>query len=74
MMALLTLEQAAARLDTPRETIQEWVRLGLLPLHEAPVSSPHGEQHVEEEELLRIAESMGWLQLSQQNWDDAEEN
>ena len=72
-MALLTLEQAAARLGTPRETIEEWVRLGLISLHPALASSPHGEHHVTEEELLRTAESVGWLQLSQRNWDDAEE-
>jgi hypothetical protein len=29
---------------------------------------------VEEEELFRVGESMGWLYLSQENWDDVEEN
>ena len=72
-MALSTLDQAAARLDTPRETIQEWVRLGLISFQPAPASSAAGDQYVAEEELLRTAESVGWLQLSQQNWDDVEE-
>jgi hypothetical protein len=73
-MVLLTLEQAAARLDTPRDTIEEWIRLGLLSVRPSPLSPPPpGEQCVAEEELFRIADSVGWLHLSQQNWDDAEE-
>ena len=74
-MGIINVDEAAAKLDTPRDTIEEWIRLGLLSLQPSPrTSPPHGEQWVAEEEVLRIAESVGWLHLSQQNWDDAEEN
>ena len=35
-IALLTLEEAAARIDVPRETIEEWIRSGLLTTRRLP--------------------------------------
>jgi len=72
-MGLLTIPEAAVKLDTQRETIEQWIELGLLAVHPPPVStSVPAEKWVAEEELFRIAESVGWLHLSQQNWDDIE--
>jgi hypothetical protein len=81
-MALITLEEAAARTGAARETIEEWVKSGLLAVQERPrpASSPPGdlgrqsmEKCVDEEELFDVAENMGWLELSSENWDDDED-
>jgi hypothetical protein len=82
-MALITLEEAAARIGVPQETVEDWVKRGLLSRHERPSPStlPPGplrlvrlEQCVDEEQLTDVAESLGWLQLSADNWDNDEED
>jgi hypothetical protein len=78
-MAWLTLEEAAARIGAPRETLEEWVQHGLLAVHaQSPPGSPPAdlpgvknlEEYVDEDELLERAESLGWFELSAENWDD----
>jgi hypothetical protein len=80
-MALLTLEEAAVRIGVPRETLKDWVQQGLLTVHgqpprESPTAEPPGvkssEEYVDEEELFERAESLGWFELSAENWDDDE--
>jgi hypothetical protein len=75
VMALITVRDAATKLDTSPETVEDWIQLGLLAVTAAPSVAPSpGERYVEEDELFHIAETMGWLYLSQQNWDDIEES
>ena len=81
-MALIPLAEAASRLDVTRETIEEWCRDGLLTLRSLPrpTQLPPGtaktlqtEPWVDEEELAEVAESLGWLKLSEDQWDSAED-
>jgi hypothetical protein len=88
-MRLLTLDEAAAKIDAPRETIEEWIRLGLLTVHSGPqLSQPavgqssvkerlaaksQVEQRIDEDELFDVAEREGWLELGAENWDGDEE-
>jgi hypothetical protein len=70
-MAIISVEEAAAKLDASLEIIEDWI--GLLSPQPGPSQTP-GKQFVVEEELYRVADGMSWLHLSQQNWDDAEEH
>jgi hypothetical protein len=81
-MALLTLDEAAARIGASRETIDEWVRIGLMTVQEGPdkinlpIALPGNsqpEKYVEEEELFEQAESAGWFELGTENWDSIED-
>ncbi len=87
-MALISLETAAQKLGVPLERIEQWVQQGLLTVKlkmpETPrtlettkrsqVSTPALVQRmVDEDELMEVAESLGWLQLSEEGWDDGEE-
>jgi hypothetical protein len=73
-MALITLAEAASRLDVTRETIEAWGRACLLTLHSRPHTGlPQTEPCVDEEELAEVAESLGWLKRSEDGWDSAEE-
>jgi len=64
---MISLDEAAARLGLSPQTIEEWAEKGLLHVHVR-------EQQVDEEELAQVAESLGWLQLSAEDWDDDERN
>jgi hypothetical protein len=73
-MALISLEQAAIRLGVPQPTIEEWGQQGLVniqppagPSDGTPASSEN--RYVEEDELIDVAESLGWLSLSAGDWD-----
>jgi len=76
---LLSLEQAAHRLGTTQDEVQRWIDEGLLsvfrqepfPSHQ-PSGSASPEVKVDEDELLEVAETVGWLRLSAAAWDDAE--
>jgi hypothetical protein len=81
-MPLLTLDEAAVRLGTSRETIDQWIRSGVLSVHQRPQpnGSPDGvigtarlEPCVDEDELFDKADSMGWLMLSAEAWDRTED-
>ena len=76
-MSLITLEKAAARLGTPLKTIEEWAQQGWLNIHEqgSTLTSNLGsvEKLVEEDQLLEIAETLGWLELSGDRWDETED-
>ena len=81
-MSLLTLEEAADRLGVSRQTIEAWVGQGLLtacPGPDAPNLPPRvgevapGVCYIDEDRLRDLAESLGWLQLSSENWDGDEE-
>jgi len=72
-MALITLAEAAARHEVPRATLEEWIRLGLLPLQTANNGAPPvagADQLVDEDAFADLVESMGWLQHSSENLDD----
>ena len=80
-MAQISLDQAARQKGIPRQTLEAWAEKGLLTLHtcrqpSVPPSaedSGAGEKVVDEEELDRVAESVGWLTLSDQGWEETEE-
>jgi hypothetical protein len=69
-MSMISLGEAATRLGLSPEAIEEWAQKGLLHVH--TVGMVVKEQQVDEEELAEIAESLGWLQLSAEGWDDDE--
>jgi hypothetical protein len=80
-MAMISLDEAAIRLGLSLEAIEEWANKGLLHVHTigtpgdlppALVEPGVREQQVDEEELAQVAESLGWLQLSTEDWDDDE--
>jgi len=65
-MSMISLGEAAFRFGLSPEAIEEWAKKGLLHVHDVVVK----EQRVDEEELAQVAESLGWLRLSAENWDD----
>ncbi len=76
-MALIPLELAAEGLGINGETIKDWARQGLLSIHSTLSGSSEGvspvttvQQLVDEDELAEVAESLGWLQLSAEGWDE----
>ena len=78
-MSMISLDEAATRLGLSLEAIEEWANKGLLHVHTVvnPRDLPPGsvglvvrEQQVDAEELSQVAESLGWLQLSAEDWDD----
>ncbi len=80
-MALVTLDEASARLGVARGTIEDWARQGLVTLRprllpENPPPGSSAEERadpcVEEDQLVDVAESLGWLQLSGDGWDGEE--
>jgi hypothetical protein len=76
-MPKISLDEAATRFGLSSETIEEWAKKGLLHVDtvETPGYFPPAcvtEQQVDEEELAQVAESLGWLQVSAENWDDEE--
>jgi hypothetical protein len=82
-MALISLGKAADRVGVSCETIESWVSQGLLTIHiitqpSAMLSGTLGvltvERCVDEEQLVQVAESLGWLHLSSEGWDGAEED
>ncbi|HEV2949080.1 MAG TPA: hypothetical protein VGX70_17020 [Gemmataceae bacterium] len=80
-MAQISLDQAAAIRGVPRQTLEAWVNQGLLTLQPCRQSTtPQGvdkseaaENVIDEEELDRIVESVGWLRLSDQGWEGTQE-
>ena len=75
-MALVTLEQAATRLGTSVQTLANWIEQGSLATHSvAPScdSGPNPTQLVDEEEVARLAETFGWLEISAASWDTAKD-
>ncbi len=80
-MPLITLEEAAARLGVSADVIEDWGRRGLVVIqHGASPPAPPadargrgGEPCVEEEQVAELAESLGWLHLSGEHWDEDEE-
>ncbi len=80
-MPMISLNEAASRLGLSLETIEEWANKGLLHVHTVvkadnlpPPSVGHGAltRQVDEDELGQLAESLGWLQLSAEDWDSDE--
>jgi hypothetical protein len=78
-MSMISLNEAATRFGLSPETIEEWAKKGLLHVHSVvtPGELPPAfvglvvkEQQVDAEELAQVAESLGWLQLSAEDWDD----
>ena len=78
-MSLISRDEAAAQFGLSTEAIDEWTKKGLLHVH--TVVTPDGlpptfvglavkeQQVVDAEELAEVPESLGWLQLSAENWD-----
>jgi hypothetical protein len=77
-MALIPLALAAKRLGTDEETIKDWAQQGLLSIRRQPLKRsepPEGvssfavvQELVDEDEVMEVAESLGWLQLSAEGW------
>src|SRR5262249_40212576 len=65
-MARITLEEAAVRLGISNAVLAEMAQRGLFALH----GGPHEKPCVDETELADLAESLGWLQLSADRWED----
>lgn len=63
-MSLISVTDAASRLRLHPETIEDWGRRGLLDVD--------SDQMVDEEKLGDLVESLGWLQLSADAWDEGE--
>jgi hypothetical protein len=80
-MAQISLSKAAAIRGIPRQTLEEWAEKGLLTLYavrgpalsQNSQSSEPEEKVVDEDEVDRIVESVGWLNLSGQDWEDTQE-
>jgi hypothetical protein len=81
-MAQISLDEAAVRRGVARKTLEAWAAKGLLTLHPSPRSSkqPQGSEDaepvdnlVDEDELDRVVESLGWLHLSESGWEGSEE-
>jgi hypothetical protein len=79
-MAQIPLDQAAVRRGIPRQTLEAWAEKGLLTLHPSPRSSKQApasgdlepDKLVDEDELDRVVESLGWLHLSEPGWEVSE--
>jgi hypothetical protein len=76
-MPMISLDEAATRFGLPPEVIEEWAKKGLLHVHTdiTPGYYPPAwveEQQVDGEVLARVAESLGWLHHSVEDWDDDE--
>ena len=79
-MSMISLDEAAARFRLSAEVIEEWAKKGLLHIQTVVTSGGQPppfvvglvvkEQQVDEEELIQVAESLGWLQLSAEDWED----
>jgi hypothetical protein len=80
-MAQISLKQAALQKGIPRQTLEAWARQGLLTLQpsrmpsgsQATEDSRSEDQLVDEDELNQVIESVGWLQISDRDWENAEE-
>jgi len=70
-MGLISLEEAANRLRMRSTTLEQWSERGLLLLHVpgGRAATPRAQRFVEEEELSEVAEKLGWLFLSADNWE-----
>jgi len=79
-VALISLELAAERLGISTQTIERWAQQGLLSIHirshapakEGMLCFVTVERLIDEDELADVAESLGWLQLSAEGWDEGE--
>ncbi len=74
-MALIPVSEATTRFGVPHETLRDWSDRGLLAFHPRPATAgaTAAEGYVDDEQLADLVESMGWLQLSAEHWDDGEE-
>lgn len=82
-MAYISLDDAAARSGIPPRTLQALSEKGLITIHERPCSTSQRpelsnlitvEQFVDDEELNRVVESLGWLKISGQGWEGKSSN
>jgi hypothetical protein len=75
-MSLKTISEAASQVGVKREILEDWIKRGLLTVHSSAAEVPgnqEGEKCVDEEQLVSVAESLGWLQLSAESWDGEED-
>ena len=72
-VGLITTADAATRLGIPLVTLDDWVKRGLLTVHQGPPTTPtvlgvcgllSATPCVDEDQLYAVADSLGWLQLS----------
>lgn len=73
-MTLISFDEAATRLGMPRQTVEDWVRRGLLSMQAGASAngSPGSLPCIDEEELAHLAESIGWLSHSTDQWESDE--
>jgi hypothetical protein len=77
----LSLEEAARCLGTTQDEVQRWIDEGfLVAWRQIECSSnqasdaPPSEIQVNEDELWEVAETIGWLRLSAESWDNAKDD
>ena len=68
-MPMISIAEAAVRAGVSAQEIETWGARGLLAIHATPQ-----QRSVDEDQFSEVIETLGWLQLSTQNWDDAEDD
>lgn len=66
-MARIPVSEAAAHGGVSVNDIETWANLGLLRIH-----GEGKEPAVDADQFRDLMENFGWLRISAQNWDDAE--
>jgi hypothetical protein len=79
-MAMIEIETGAKHLGVPTETVEAWIKQGLLPVQVRDVTPPAGttgvlvrQRFIDDDELRQVAESLGWLEIAGSGWDGPEE-
>ena len=75
---LIPIETAAKQVGVTVQTLETWAEQGLLAIQEQ--SSPCGadgppklQRLLDQDQLHQLTESLGWLKLSGEGWDNAED-
>jgi len=68
-MALISIAEAAAQAGVSEQDIEAWATRGLLEIH-----AEAQQRAVDADQFHDVIESLGWLHISSQNWDGAEDD
>ena len=68
VMALIPIAEAASQAGVSVQDIEGWAARGLIDIH-----SSAQQRCVDADQFHEAAESLGWLHVSGQTWDDGEE-
>jgi hypothetical protein len=72
-MALISIDQAARQIGVSPQTIEAWAEEDLLTISAGRGQGFLNTKYVEEDEVYHLAEGLGWLHVSAEEWDGAEE-